>query len=193
MAIKSQNELWVDDLVVFVVISHAVVILLILQLVYFTRERNHTQVFLILLDKNLSTLAIYNISVLLIWFGLSSILAVFVPAGMVILLLASFLGVRHAIHLLKIEILYERLHFHYNICLAYHILPVLLPLSALIGALLDHCLCVVFFWIMGHIFLIEVDTPVLEYSHKFRDACVMNIGLSLPIFCDFGLDRRREI
>ena len=131
MAIKSQNELWIYDFVIFVVVCHTVVVLFVCRFIDFTCKSDHSEVFFVALMQDFAPLAISVLPILVICYNLFPVL-VFVFVAALILGPASVMVVTIAIHLLKVKIFNKQLHFRDDISLADHVLAISLRLSTLI-------------------------------------------------------------
>jgi len=84
VAIESQNELWIYDFVIFIVVSHTVVVLFVFQFIDFTRKSDHSEIFFVLLNQDFAALAIGLLLILVILISLFLVLA-FVFVGVLIL------------------------------------------------------------------------------------------------------------
>ena len=104
MAIESQNQLWINDLVIFIVVSNTVVVLFVFPLIDFAGKSDHSEIFLIALNQDFAAFTVDSFLVLLILISRSSVpVSVFV--GVLILRPSSILVLTIAIHLLEVKIL----------------------------------------------------------------------------------------
>lgn len=175
-AVKPKNQFWVYHLLALAEVCHTEVILFVLNIVDFARVGNHAVELVVTLVQALLLASFTRL------LGVVNASAVRVLLAFILLrILTCFTVLILIVHLFKVEILDDLLHFLDYIRLAYQIFAILLGRVSLIGANLHHALRVGFVRVQGHIFLININAGILEYYGELFAGILLSYGLSLAI------------